>query len=89
MLQQIMNRDAPDFTRPTVIRPSVINEQIRTAVEVAAPEINHRVKRHSMPSLPEKQQVSRVRRVQIAADQVRVVAPQGLRIGELGERTVD
>ncbi len=42
-----------------------------------------------MPSLPEKQQVSRVRRVQISADQVRVVTPQSLRIGELGERTVD
>src|SRR6185437_16978027 len=78
MMLQFCDRNSADLPKPAVVRPCVINQPARSIGEVALSDIDHGVKRHRVPFLPEKQQVAGTRRVQLPAYQMRVVPPQSL-----------
>src|SRR6185312_1357698 len=83
MMLQFRDRYSADLPRPAVVRPCVVNQPVRSIGEVALSDIDHGVKRHRVPFLPEKQQVAGTRRIQLPAYKMGVVPPQSLGIGKL------
>ncbi len=89
IIQKLLRSEPPDFARILSCRAGVIQDvSFVIPGDLAFAYEDHTVKRHVIGELAEEEEIAGQGAGELARDEVGIEAPEGFRVGELGEGSV-